>query len=238
MKYIIFGTGRVGNNIDAWLTGLGHQVTMVNHNQADHQTSQCKTLVKQADIVVAALPDAGLTSWFQDWQGTVGQRPAIHFSGALHLQGMHGFHPLYSFPHHIIPATEMHALTFACPKGGPDFACIFPNATNPTFLLADQDRAHYHALAVLSGNFTAHLWNQTAREFERHYGLSSTPALAQYFNSVLARFAENPTTSLTGPLARQDSPSVKANLKALEENHDLTDLYKAFLASAWPGYKK
>jgi predicted short-subunit dehydrogenase-like oxidoreductase (DUF2520 family) len=100
--------------------------------------------------------------------------------------------------------------------------------------LRNEDRAFYHALAVVSGNFAAHLWNEAAAAFAARITPNAGDILSDYFGSVVARFRESPTASLTGPVARRDGATVKANLDALAAEPRLQSLYRAFLDSAWP----
>lgn len=236
MKYTIFGPGRVGSNITAYLAHLGHQTTLISRVDAETDRANAETLVTNADVIIAALPDDRLLSWFESWSNKIGDRPAIHFSGAINIDGMLSFHPLYSFSKTPIELTQMAQIAFACPDTGPQFADIFPGAKNPTFKISDSSKAHYHALAVLSGNFAAYLWNQTAIEFSKHHDVSAEKILGAYFQSIVERFKENPENSLTGPIARRDRESVKKNMAAIEQNPKLLALYQSFLSSAWPDF--
>ena len=237
MKYVIFGPGRVGKNIAAYVEELGDEAVLISRRCARDKREECVRLIKDADIIAAAIPDSKLENWCAEWLDEIGERPAIHFSGAITIDGMYAYHPLYSFPPHALDPAVMKNVAFACSAEGPSFEDIFPGAPNPNFRIADEDRAHYHALAVLSGNFAAHLWNETAKTFETRYNVPAETILAGYFTSIVDRFRESPMNSLTGPVARHDEASVEANLEALEGDEKLTTLYRAFLQSAWPGYK-
>jgi len=237
VKYAIFGPGRVGKNIAAYLTSLGSQTTLISRRDVRDDRTQCAGIVDSANVVVAAIPDSALESWYAEWRDNIGDRAAIHFSGAITIDGMHAYHPLYSFPPYKLDPGAIKDIAFACPAKGPAFLDIFPDAPNPHFTIEDKDRAHYHALAVLSGNFAAHLWNETAKVFEDRYNVSAETVLAGYFESVVDRFRESPMNSLTGPVARHDRASAEANLKSLEGDEKLTALYRAFLQSAWPGFE-
>lgn len=113
-------------------------------------------------------------------------------------------------------------------------SAILPGAENPEFVIADQDRAYYHALAVLSGNFAAHMWNETAKRFASRFDVAPETVIASYLSGVVDRFVENPKNSMTGPIARRDQETVRANLEALADDPQLYALYRAFLKSAWP----
>ncbi|MBL4620381.1 MAG: DUF2520 domain-containing protein [Marinicaulis sp.] len=235
--YVIFGDGRVGVNMASYLEHLGHDVSLLSHEQANENQSDCEMLIEQADIVAAAIPDDKLKTWHDQWSAVIGEKITVHFSGAVIIDGMYGFHPLYSFPKYVLPIETMQEIAFACPLGGPSFGDVFPFASNPNFEIADCDRARYHALAVLSGNLVGYIWNETAKEFAEFSDMPSEKLLENYLTSIVERFVENPTASLTGPIARHDEVTVKENLSALAGNAKLKGLYVAFLTAAWPDFE-
>lgn len=230
MRILIFGRGRVGGSFKAFVESLGHQALSLGRADA----VRAETEILSADLVAAAIPDDALPAWWEHWRSRLKDRPAMHFSGARVLQGLPGYHPLYSFPAAPLDPREFGAIAIAREPGAKPFAQMAPGAANPEFVVRDEDRAFYHALAVVSGNFAAHLWNETARAFSDRLGPGGGEVLGAYFDSVVARFRENPSSSLTGPVARRDAATVEANLEALEQTPRLGALYRAFLQSAWP----
>jgi predicted short-subunit dehydrogenase-like oxidoreductase (DUF2520 family) len=231
MRIVIFGPGRVGGSFSAYARSLGHEVSLLSRADA------AEAPVARANLVAAAIPDDALPGWFDQWRGALKGKRAIHFSGARVIDGLPGYHPLYSFPSAPLDPTEFARIAVAREPGAAAFAEILPGANNPEFVVHDEDRAFYHALAVVSGNFAAHLWNETAAAFAARLGPNAGEVMSAYFGSVVARFSENPLSSLTGPIARRDAATVKANLEALEGEPRLLALYRAFLASAWPDHR-
>lgn len=236
MRVLIFGTGRVGASIAPYASHLGNAVSVVSHAMAANDKSAVKALIRASDVVAAAIPDDRLHGWRDEWRAEIGERLAIHFSGALTLEGVRSYHPLYSFPPHALDPAEMAKIAIAREEDAPPFATVFPGAQNPEFVVTASDRPYYHALAVLSGNFAAHLWNEAARGLVSRFGLPPEEILGSYLSGVVDRFKENPLSSLTGPVARHDAGTVAANLSALEGEPRLKALYEAFLESAWPDY--
>ncbi|MEO1242384.1 MAG: DUF2520 domain-containing protein [Pseudomonadota bacterium] len=235
-SYVIFGAGRVGVSMASYLEHLGHKVSLISREQAEQHKPECEQLIAEADIIAAAVPDDKLDAWRETWRAKIGSKTTIHFSGAVSIDGMHSFHPLYSFPRLALPVTKMKEIAFACPVGGPSFSDIFPQAPNPYFEISAEDRARYHALAVLSGNLASFIWNETANEFA---ALTNTPPdkiLQSYLGSIVDRFIESPMSSLTGPVDRRDRRTVGKNLDGLAASPKLKGLYQAFLDAAWPDY--
>jgi len=234
MRYVIFGTGRVASSLAPWLGALGHEATLIPKGEADPGSKICRAALANADVIAAAIPDDAIAGWRDLFSGLIGGRPAIHFSGAAVVEGVWSCHPLCSFPKTPLPSSALDRVAFALEAGAPDLKQLIPGAPNPTLRIAAADRAFYHALAVLSGNFAAHLFNETAKAMAARLGVDAGAVLTPYLEGVVARFAENPASSMTGPVARRDRTTVAANLAALEATPDLANLYRAFLASAWP----
>ena len=131
----------------------------------------------------------------------------------------------------------MAGIAFALDEAAPPLEALFPGAANPWFRVPAERRGLYHALAVLSGNFSAFVWNEVAQTFQAEFPDAPPGALAFYLRGVVDRFEESPTGSMTGPVARRDALSVRANLSALAGAPRLEALYKAFLAEAWPDFR-
>ncbi len=235
-NYVIFGAGRVGVSMSSYLRFLDHRVSLISHSEAKADADACIKEIEAADIVAAAVPDGRIAEWRDQWTPNLSKKVVIHFSGAARIDDVFPFHPLYSFPPAEVEPATMQQITFACPERGPAFGEVFPGATNPNFKIADEDRARYHALAVLSGNFAAYLWNETANEISAFSGLKPEAVMGGYLSSIIDRFLESPKASLTGPVARRDAETVEANLDALAATPKLKNLYKAFLNAAWPDY--
>ncbi len=227
MRIVIFGPGRVGRSFCAFAQSLGAEAALLSRHDA------AEALVARADLVAAAIPDDALGAWLDRWRGALEQRRAFHFSGARVLPGLPGYHPLFSFPSAPLDPADFGRIAIAREPGAIPFADLLPGARNPEFVVRDEDRAFYHALAVVSGNFAAHLWNETAAAFAGRLGPNAGDIMGAYLESVVARFRESPLASLTGPVARRDAATVRANLDALAGEPRLEALYRAFLDSAW-----
>lgn len=236
VSYVIFGAGRVGASMAGYLDQLGHEVRLITHETARLKRKECEEAIGAADVVAAAIPDDQLSRWREHWSAAIGARTAIHFSGAITIDGMGAFHPLFSFPRERVAAPIMERIAFACPETDYSFERIFPGAPNPHFTIADDRRAHYHALAVLTGNLSSFVWNEAAKELEAYDGVSPVEIIAPYLESVMAGFMASPHQSMTGPVARRDAGTVAANREALANAPALLTLYDALLRASWPDY--
>jgi predicted short-subunit dehydrogenase-like oxidoreductase (DUF2520 family) len=96
------------------------------------------------------------------------------------------------------------------------------------FPLADDQRALYHAGAVMASNYLVTLYRAAARAVE------AAGAPAEALVPLMRRTIEN-GFDLTGPIARGDWATVHAHLAALsEELPDLEPLYRMFAEATRP----
>ena len=117
-------------------------------------------------------------------------------------------------------------MPFMCETGS-RFEDLFPGLANPHFTVRVEDKAFYHALCVMAGNFAQLLWSGVFSRFEKQLGLPAE-ILQPYLARVTGNFARSPETALTGPLARDDQQTLARNIKALEGDA-LQSLYRAFV---------
>ena len=82
-------------------------------------------------------------------------------------------------------------------------------------------------MCVMAGNFSQILWKGVSDRFEQQLGLP-TETLHPYLKQLATNFSQSPETALTGPLARNDMPTIERNLNALN-NDPMQDLYRAFV---------
>ncbi|NWG93682.1 MAG: DUF2520 domain-containing protein [Parvularculaceae bacterium] len=217
---------------------LGVNAEILRRSDAEGDPAIVRERIAQADVVAAAIPDDRIAAWRSQWKDAIGRRLAIHFSGARNFEGMASYHPLYSFPKEPLAADVMASIAIIRDRGAPPFASIFSGAPNPDYEIEPEGRALYHAIAVLSGNFAAHLWNESATVLAARFGIEPATALGAYFSGLADRFRERPFDSLTGPVIRKDAATIAANLAALDAEPRLKALYEAFLESAWPDRRR
>lgn len=233
-RIVLFGAGRLGRSLHCYLSDLGSACEVIDRRTSVDERDRVVDLIGKADIVAAALPDDALAPLHAAWKEVIGGRPAIHFSGTAKVAGMTAYHPLYSFSGRPVEMSVMRTIVFARERGSLPLRALIPALGNPEIEIDAADRAYYHALAVLSGNFPAFLWNVAAARYRERFPDLPPDALATYFSGLVDRFREQPESSYTGPVARRDKGTVAANLEALKGDPKLDALYGAFLAGAWP----
>lgn len=167
-----------------------------------------------ARTVVLLLSDGAIAPFAAEHDAALGSAPRVHFSGSLRVEGIQACHPLGSFGP-VLHADDLYRrITFVCDPGPARFAELFPGLPNPHVVLDPALRPLYHALAVLSGNFSVLLWRK-AREGFQEMGVPEE-AVVSYRETVLRTLLEAGDEAVTGPLSRGDRETVAANLAALE----------------------
>ena len=150
----------------------------------------------------------------------------IHCSGALSFPGVVGAHPLMTFADELYELETYQSVPFML-ETGHDFTELFPGLPNPDFGISVEDKARYHAMCVMAGNFSQILWKAVSDRFEQQLDLP-TESLHPYLNQLVANFVQSPESALTGPLVRNDVQTIERNLNALAGD-PLQDLYRAFV---------
>lgn len=112
---------------------------------------------------------------------------------------------------------------------GADFQEILPGLDNHHFRLPRADKDRYHALCVLSGNFTTLLWEHAFKEFSEKFNLPKDVLLPFLHQTALNLECSRPDQSvLTGPLARNDTATIKRHLDALKDD-PFREVYESFV---------
>lgn len=218
----IIGAGRAGSAIRARLRERGLHVT-------DGRAPD-----RAAELVLLCVPDSVIPGV----AAAVAVGPWIaHVSGATRLDALDpherrfSVHPLQT----LTRARGAEQLDGAWGAIGGDSSGALERARwlaetlglRP-FAVADEDRALYHAAAVIGGNFLVTLHRAATRL------LDEVGAPGEAIVPLMARTIEN-GFDLTGPIARGDQATIDAHLAALEDRApDLVPLYLALAEATRP----
>jgi len=151
----------------------------------------------------------------------------IHCSGSLASSKAFGAHPLMTFGEDLYTEEIYRTIPFIIDDTAPPWHELFPGLPNTHFRINNSCKAKYHALCVLSGNFSCMLWQKLFQHFETELNLPASvahPFLIRQMQNLL----KNYTTSLTGPLMRQDKITIAENLRALAGDPFQT-VYQSFV---------
>lgn len=188
---------------------------------------------RDVDMVILAVPDAAIAAVAERIEPT-DTTVVTHLAGSLGLGalGSHrrraAVHPLVSLPEPELGARRLRGAWFAVAgdDAGGDIVDAFGGRS---FVVADEDRAAYHATAVVASNHLVALMGQVER-------IGATVGVPRAAMVDLARGSlENVASigaaaALTGPIARGDEDTVRRHRAALPA--DEVPLYDALADAA------
>ncbi len=233
MNYAIVGGGRLARHFSEYfrLLEIPHSRWTRDHGSpfntygVPDPAKRLKQTVSNADRVLLLVSDKAIAALLKQYP-FLHQSQLIHCSGSLRVPGVAGAHPLMTFADHLYELDTYQKVPFVLETGS-DFARLFPALPNPNFVMDVEDRARYHAMCVMAGNFSQLLWKGISDRFEQQFELPAA-TLHPYLKQLAENFIRAPESALTGPLTRNDQPTIARNLNSLDGD-PLQDLYAAFV---------
>lgn len=222
-KILLVGSGRLSQHLIYWNSLQKSPVQVSTWNRKTHTIEDLKNKIQSADLIWLAISDSSLVSFFEEHLSDA-KAKVVHFSGALHDSRMISAHPLMSFPVKLMPADVYPRIHFAL-TGSQNLQQVLPGFINSFSLIDEKQKAFYHSLCVVAGNFPQLLWNESLSEFRKLN--IPTEAVETYIQQITQNFVQLKENSLTGPLVRKDQVTIEKNLKALE-NSKLKKIYESF----------
>jgi predicted short-subunit dehydrogenase-like oxidoreductase (DUF2520 family) len=225
----VIGPGRAGGSLAAALAGAGWDVLESPARHADVTAA-----AGGADLLVIATPDA-VIGQVADAVEPSEHTVVAHMAGSLGLAvlGDHprraGLHPLVSLPSPEIGAERLAAGAWFAVAGDPLVDQVVADLGGRSFVVADEDRAAYHAAACIAANHLVALLGQVERvaasidvPFEAYLDLA---------RDTLANVVDlGPAAALTGPAARGDEATIGRHRSALRPDEHRA--YDAMAAEA------
>jgi len=233
VNYAIVGGGRLARHFSEYfhLLEIPHsrwaRDRFSNFNSIDLADAgqRLQKSIDSADRVLLLVSDNAIAPLLKQYP-FLHEKQLIHCSGALSFPGVTGAHPLMTFSDALYDLDTYKSVPFMC-EAGQCFSDIFPALPNPDFAISIEDKARYHALCVMAGNFSQILWKGVADRFEQQFNLPAS-SLHPYLKRVADNFIQAPGSALTGPLTRDDQATVARNIDSLAED-PLQDLYQAYV---------
>lgn len=187
--------------------------------------STLKDLAEKATHILLAISDSEIENFAKTH---LASKKVIHFSGALVIPGLIDAHPLMTFTEELYDLETYRSISFITSSAEKE---ILPGLKNHFFRISPEQKPLYHALCVASGNFTTLLWQKMKSGlYEMDIPFEAAhPYLQQITKNLIA----NPDTALTGPIARKDLKTVKANDQALAGD-SFQEIYRAFIRQYYP----
>lgn len=222
--YLIIGSGRVAAHIQHYFSLLSVPYSSWHRTQSH---SLLDEKIPSATHILLLINDGAIET-FIDEHLQHSSALKIHFSGSLVTDLAYGAHPLMTFAQQLYELPTYQAIPFVLDDNAPAFDELFPGLPNQHTRLRTSLKAKYHALCVMSGNFTCLLWQKFFNTLENEFNIPRTiahPFLQQQMQNLMMQ----PQAALTGPLVRNDKMTIEKNIAALTSD-PFQDVYKSFLA--------
>jgi 2-dehydropantoate 2-reductase len=233
VPYGIIGDGRLARHLIHYFNLQG-----IPYQQWSHKgpTAQAGTSAVQAlsgcRTILLAIQDSAIENVAREFlavDGTATQQRLVHFSGALVTRLATGMHPLMTFSTGFYDLSEYQKMAFVCEEGEPKFQDVFPKLKNPHYVIRKDQKAFYHALCVMSGNFSVILWQKLFEEFRTKLGIPAEAAFP-YLERMTRNLQGDSRAALTGPLQRKDLQTIHKNLESLDGD-SFRGIYQAFASA-------
>ena len=223
--YTIVGDGKVARHFACYFQQLGVQFNCWTRKNS-LQALQHK--IADADFILLLISDDAIDTFVKN-NSCLHNKSLIHFSGTLSIDNVIGCHPLMTFAQNLYDLETYQSIPFVCDEGA-DFTYLFPQLYNQSFNIPKTDKAYYHALCVMAGNFTQTLMRETSDQLNHQLKLPDS-ILFPYLLQNTKNFINNPDDSATGPIQRNDFTTVSKHLRALK-NNPLEGVYQSFVTQA------
>jgi len=234
INYAIVGGGRLARHFSQyfhlleiphsrWTRDSGSSFNTFDSAGAEQRLRQT---VGKADRVLLLVSDHAITTLLKQYP-FLHEKRLVHCSGVLSIPGVAGVHPLMTFADDLYALQTYQSVPFMV-ETGQVFEELFPDLSNPHFAIKVEDKARYHAMCVMAGNFSQLLWKGVSDRFEQQLDLPPD-SLHPYLAQLVSNFIQTPATALTGPLVRKDVETIERNINALEGD-SMQKIYRAFVA--------
>lgn len=225
----IIGPGRAGGALASALIGSGWTVADLLGRDDDPTSA-----ATDVDVVVIATPDAAIA----DVAALIAPVPStvvLHLAGSLGLDVLAAharraaMHPLLSLPDAELGAHRLRAGAWFAVAGDPFVEQVVADLHGRSFVVADADRAAYHAAACIASNHLVALLGQVER-VAGEVGVPFEAYLELVRGTIDNVAALGPAAALTGPAARGDWATIDRHRAALDPRE--LEAYDALVRAA------
>lgn len=229
--YLIIGSGRLAKHLAFYFSVLSDsskQPFKVLQWDRHQDPLALNRHLQKCTHVLLAIKDSALTDFFH--QHLAGfNLVCVHFSAATVIPEILSAHPLMTFSTELYSEATYRQIHFVIQSnsfGYSKLQQIIPDMPNASTELPSSMASYYHAMCVMAGNMPQILWQKVNSEFKKLK--LPEDALNNYLRQTLANFIASPQSALTGPIARNDSKTIEANLNSLKQDQ-FQEVYQAFV---------
>lgn len=225
-NYLIIGNSRMAMHFCHYLSllKLPYQTWSRRHN---NDTGSLYQALSTASHIIVLIKDAAIASFTEAWRPSYGDKRWVHFSGQLTLPHLFSCHPLMTFTHQLYDLVTYQSVPFILTDKRVAFSDLLPHIPNQAHTISADLKTFYHALCVISGNFTSLVWQKFFHELINTFQVPHSIAIP-YFKQIMHNILTDPQHCLTGPLVRGDQSTIQAHFHALQ-NDPFLPIYQAIL---------
>lgn len=245
MNIAFYGPGRAGGALALAAHRAGHSIASIdgrNRAAVAALAGSVDIAGGNADLLVVAVADDAIRTVAVERAAGPIPPAVVHMSGAVPVDALApcaeagaaigSFHPLQTFPSARAGADRFpgsHVAITASDELSSDLESFALSLGATPFRLPDESKVLYHAAAAAAANFTMTSLG-IADELFRSAGVD--PAVARPLVEAIVgnAFEIGPREALTGPIARGDVETVRAQIDAVRK--DAPDVADAFVAMA------
>jgi len=188
---------------------------------------QLERVLAEATHLLILISDDAIEGFLAENESRLQGKTVVHCSGSLVTSKAQGAHPLMTFTERTYTLSVYTKMPFVVERGPKEFQELLPGLPNHHFYLEPEQKSLYHALCVLSGNFTSLLWSKFFRAFEDSLGLPREAGYP-YMDQIFRNLKDSSVEPVTGPLVRRDWGTIRRNLEALSQD-PYRHVYEGFL---------
>ena len=245
---MIIGTGNVAWHLLNRLQSTAHQVLQLVNLHSHHISPEFELfriphcfsishLNLSADIYLIAVKDDEIGHLHLPVCNN--KQIVLHTSGTVDIEVLKKYgnnygclYPLQSFTKGIpVNFNEVPLIIESSNRMTLETTTIFANSlSDQTYYLSLQQRRIVHLTAVIVNNFTNHLFVQAQKKLDQ-FDISFDilkPLIQETFNKLSSL---TPSEAQTGPAKRNDTQTILAHEKLLEDDDMLLQIYKTLTAS-------
>ena len=244
MQIVIIGTGNVATVMTRKLKAAGHTILQVfgrNPGKAAALASEAATVFctdwtainQHADVYLLCVADSALAQAAAHLH--LQQQLVVHTAGAVSIDilkntsAQYGvFYPFQSLSKHIEPLADIPMMIDGnTPAATEKLLVLAKSFSGKVNIAGDALRMQYHLCAVVTNNFSNYLF-VLAEDYCKKHQMDFGNLLPLLDETTRRLHQFSPRQVQTGPAIRKDMGSVEQHLALLQQEPQLSLLYKTF----------
>jgi len=223
-RALIIGSGRLSSHLRHYLSS--RKISWDLWTRQDELSPFEKAQSFKPDIALLAVSDGAIEHIASSLPKSLIK---IHFSGRFSSNEILGIHPLMSFTHRLFEASFYDRIPLVI---SPDLIGLnwIKALPNPLIEIQAEQKALYHGLCHLAGNFPKMLWSEVAQAFEKQLGIPRS-FLKPYLEEILNQVMESREDIHVGAFGRKDFETIQSHLESLNDFPQLKNTYNQFYES-------